>query len=430
MTVHVRPITTQKNATDIFIGGCSLNDLANEYGTPLYVLDEATIRHNCQLFTKTLTKNYPDFTIAYASKAGLNIGISNIIASENLGADVVSGGELFTVLNSHISKDKIYFHGNNKSAEELELAIRHNVRIVVDNPFELTLIESIATQHNRTAHIMFRIKPGIEAHTHEYIKTGHIDSKFGLPLDDVLPLIERVSKGNWGTFIGIHAHIGSQIFDTQPYHDLMTILVKFMMTIKTATQLDTLELNCGGGFGIQYLDTDNAPNVPDIISQMATDLASHCEKNALLNPKLIFEPGRSIIANAGVTLYSVGATKPIANGPHYLFVDGGMADNPRPMMYQSDHTFDVVSPTTDQRTEYKIAGKFCESGDILAHSVSLPTVQPNDTIVVYGTGAYNYSMASNYNRFCKPAMVLVNSGTPRLLVKRETYSDIIQYDVP
>lgn len=427
---RIRPITTTKGAQDIFVGGCSLNELAATYGTPLYVLDESTIRSNCQLFTHILAEHYPNFTVAYASKAGLNIGISNLIASENLGADVVSGGELYTVLNSDIDPEKVYFHGNNKSREELSLAIENHIRIVVDNPFELALIETIASDLNKKALIMFRIKPGIEAHTHEYIKTGHIDSKFGLPFEEILPLIQTVDQSEWATFIGIHAHIGSQIFDIQPYYDLVSILVSFMESIKNVTGKDILELNCGGGFGIQYTDNEQAPDIAEIILQMATELKLLCQEKKLERPKLVFEPGRSIIANAGVTLYSVGATKYVSGGSNYLFVDGGMADNPRPMMYQSKYTFDILNPKTPNRMDYKIAGKFCESGDILADNVSLPIASVDDIIVVYGTGAYNYSMASNYNRFCKPAMVLVNNESHRLLVKRETYQDIIQYDIP
>ncbi len=425
---RIRPITFKKSANNIVIGGCRLSDLADTYGTPLYVLDEATIRHNCQLFTRVLTEHYPNFTIAYASKAGLNIGISNVIASEGIGADVVSGGELFTVLNSHIDRQKIYFHGNNKSITELSLAIDHDIRIVVDNDYELQLIKSIATEKKKTALIMFRVKPGIEAHTHDYIKTGHIDSKFGLEFDQILPLIQTVADSNWGHFIGIHAHIGSQIFDINPYYDLVSILVGFIDQIHTELGLDVDELNCGGGFGIQYTEQDDAPDISSIVLKMATELKLLCDEKKRPHPKLIFEPGRSIIANAGVTLYGVGATKKVPGGQNYLFIDGGMADNPRPMMYQSEYTFDIVSPSTTDQIDYTIAGKFCESGDILAKNIRLPIAKPNEHIVVYGTGAYNYSMASNYNRFCKPAMVLVHNGSSTILIQRETYEDIIRYD--
>ena len=427
---RIRPMTFKKSANDIIIGGCPLSQLAADYGTPLYVLDEATIRNNCQLFTNVLNEHYPNYTIAYASKAGLNIGISNVLASEGIGADVVSGGELFTVLNSHIDPNKIYFHGNNKSIKEIALAVDHNIRIVVDNTYELELIESIATEKNKRAQIMFRVKPGIEAHTHEYIKTGHIDSKFGLEFKEILPLIDTVSKSKWGSFIGIHAHIGSQIFDINPYYDLISILVDFIGQIKRDLGYDVQELNCGGGFGIQYTEDDQAPDISKIILQMATELKLLCDEKKYPHPKLIFEPGRSIIANAGVTIYGIGATKTVPGGKNYLFIDGGMADNPRPMMYQSEYTFDIVAPSTTDQATYTIAGKFCESGDILAKNIKLPIAKPNEHIVVYGTGAYNYSMASNYNRFCKPAMVLVHNGSSRVLIQRETYEDIIRYDAP
>ena len=425
---HIRPISFKKSADDIFVGGCSLTELATTYGTPLYVLDEATIRSNCQQFSKILTEHYPNFTIAYASKAGLNIGIANLIASEGIGADVVSGGELYTVLKSNIDPTKVYFHGNNKSSQELELAIDHNIRIVVDNAHELSLIQSIAESKQKKALIMFRIKPGIEAHTHEYIKTGHNDSKFGLEFTETLPLISMVHQSKWGQFIGIHSHIGSQIFDITPYYDLISILVGFIDTIYTDLNIEVEELNCGGGFGIQYTSHDAPPDISKLILQMATELKLLCDEKKRRRPKVVFEPGRSIIANAGVTLYTVGGIKKIDGGTHYLFIDGGMADNPRPMMYQSEYTFDIIRPSTSDQSTYTIAGKFCESGDILAKNIPLPTAKPNEHIVVYATGAYNYSMASNYNRFCKPAMVLVNQNKSRLLIKRETYEDIIRYD--
>lgn len=424
----IYPHSFQKLQDDIKIGGCSLKHLAEEYGTPLYVLDEGTIRDNCQLFTRTLTEHYPNFTIAYASKANLNIGIANIIAAENCGADVVSGGELFTVLKSNIDPAKVYFHGNNKSKSELELAIDHDIRIVVDNHYEISLIKEIALAKNKQALIMFRVKPGIEAHTHEYIKTGQIDSKFGIEFDDALPLIKTIYDSNWAKFIGIHAHIGSQIFDIDPYQDLVAILVQFMAKVKSTYNIEINELNCGGGFGIKYTDDDNAPDIKQIILNMVNELSLLCESKDLKKPKVIFEPGRSIIANAGVTLYSVGATKDIENIKNYIFVDGGMADNPRPIMYQAKYSFDIVSPSSPDRKKYSIAGKFCESGDILADDIQLPIVKPNDYVVVYGTGAYNYSMASNYNRFCKPAMVLIKDGTSKCIIRRETFEDIIRYD--
>jgi diaminopimelate decarboxylase len=424
----VRPTTFQKLATDIMVGDCSLTELAHTYGTPLYILDEQTIRKNCQQFTQTLTKHYPDATVAYASKAALNIGIANIVASENCGADVVSGGELYTVLKSNIDKTKIYFHGNNKSKEELDLAITHNIHIIVDNPYELSLIETIATEKNTPANILFRIKPGIEAHTHEYIKTGHIDSKFGLTLTEALPLIQQVHASEWGEFLGIHAHIGSQIFDTQPYQDLITILVDAIKTLKNDHNIPVKQLNCGGGFGIQYKESDQAPDIPQLLAKMIDIFKTQCNAQSIPLPHLIFEPGRSIIANAGLTLYTVGAIKEIPNVKDYIFIDGGMADNPRPIMYQAEYTYDIVNPTSPDRKPYAIAGKFCESGDILAHNIELPIVKPNDHLVVYGTGAYNYSMASNYNRFCKPAMVLLNNGNSKLIVQRETYADIVQHD--
>ena len=311
--MNIYPHEFKKLPDDILIGNCSLTSLAKEFGTPLYILDEQTIRNNCRLFTHLLTEHYPNFAIAYASKANLNIGIANLIASENCGADVVSEGELYTILKSDIDLNQVYFHGNNKSVNELTLALKHNIRIVVDNDYELSLIESIAKSLNRTALILFRIKPGIEAHTHKYIKTGQFDSKFGLDFEDTLPLIKTVHDSSWGKFLGIHAHIGSQIFDIDPYFDLISILVTYMSKIKSIYNIDTTELNCGGGFGIKYTDLDNAPDIKTIILSMVTELKLLCETKKLSLPKVIFEPGRSIIANAGATVYTTGAIKRIAN---------------------------------------------------------------------------------------------------------------------
>jgi diaminopimelate decarboxylase len=426
---QIHPLTFKKTPNDLWIGGCSLTSLAETYGTPLYVLDESTIIKNCRSFTESLSRTTSEFTIAYASKAGLTIGLSNLLASEKMGADVVSGGELYTILNSKIDPQKVYFHGNNKSKQELDFAITNNIRLVVDNAHELEQIIDIATQKKVYALVMFRIKPGIEAHTHEYIKTGHIDSKFGFEFNEALPLIIQTSSLKWVEFIGIHSHIGSQIFDKSPYIDLAKIMVDFMANIASHS-IDVKELNLGGGFGVNYTVNDTAPAISNLVSEMANHVINHCKQHNLIPPKLIFEPGRSIIANAGVTLYTVGCIKKVSHGSHYIFIDGGMADNPRPMMYQSQHTFDIVAPTSSKMNTYTIAGKFCESGDIIATNIELPEVTPNQHIVVYGTGAYNYSMASNYNRFCKPAMVLVTNGTAKLMVKRETYADIIRNDMP
>lgn len=427
MTRSNRPITFKKTIDDIVIGGCSLTALAQAYGTPLYVLCDATIRAYCNEF-KQAVRDYPSAIIAYASKANISIGLANILASEGIGADVVSGGELYTILNSNIQHDHIYFHGNNKSMAELELAIDHAVKIVVDNPYELQYIQTICQTKKVKANVMIRLKPGIEAHTHEHIKTGQDTSKFGISLNEAIHIIKAIATSEWLEFIGIHAHIGSQIIDAQPFYDLVNILSRFIHDLNQHHDISVHELNCGGGFGVQYLDSDASPNIPVILQTISKQLLTACHDIGISPPTIIFEPGRSIIATAGVTIYSVGAIKPIPNHHPYLFIDGGMADNPRPMLYQAQHSIDIVSPKTDLKETYTIAGKFCESGDILATNCLLPQAQIQDHIVVYGTGAYNYSMSSNYNRFCKPAMVLLSQGNATPLIRRETLDDVIRYD--
>lgn len=430
VTIAIHPVTFQKIDTTIRIGGCSLADLARDYGTPLYVIDEKTLRTNAQIFTHALSTHYSNYTVAYASKAGINVGLAAMMASENIGADVVSGGELETVLRGGIPSHAIYFHGNNKSSADVQKAIHHNVCIMVDNPTEWDRIQAVSQSLNARPRLMIRITPGIEAHTHEYIKTGHIDSKFGVPFNTALAMIEGLKNNEWCEFEGIHAHIGSQIFDEQPFYDLVDGLIDAMATIRSRTGFECRKINPGGGFGIQYMDTDAGMHIATVIKGMAERIKTQCHHRGLSLPHLVFEPGRSIMGNAGVTLYSVGATKAVEGGSHYVFVDGGMGDNPRPMMYQSKHTVDVISSSNhDGSTTYTIAGKYCESGDILVSDVLLPTVAPGDVVVVYGTGAYNYSMASNYNRFCRPAMVVVGDGAARVLVRRETIEDVIRYDV-
>ncbi len=403
------------------IGGATAAELAKEYGTPLYVVDETTLRDNCRRYTDTLKTHYPDFLVAYAGKANLNIGLLDILASEGLGVDVVSGGELYTALKSRVRPETIVFHGNNKSIEELEFALKSGIRVVADNPQEIETIIKL----NLEARVMLRLKPEIEAHTHDYIKTGHIDSKFGIDKRDYLAIVKELKKHSKIEFLGLHSHIGSQIFDVQPYEDLVQIMVGHMEEVGGVK-----ELNLGGGLGIRYIKDDDPPAIEEVVSKMALALKAACKTKNIPLPKLILEPGRSIVGSAGTTLYTVGAIKPVPGIKEYLFVDGGMADNIRPMMYQAKYTF-ALADKMDQpaKKSYAIAGKYCESGDVLAENVPLPEAAVGDVVAVFGTGAYNYSMASNYNRSCKPAMVVVNEGKSRVLVRRETMEDLIRCDL-
>lgn len=422
------PNSLTKGNNGLQIGGVDIVDLVEQYGSPLYVMDEATLRGNCRLYTQPLTEHYPNSRVLYAGKANLNLPLINIVHSEGMGLDVVSGGELYTALKSNMDPRHIYFHGNNKSVTELRLALKHGVNIVLDNDQELDNIIRL-TQEGLEAKVMIRLKPEIEAHTHEYIKTGQIDSKFGFDKRELGALSQKIAAQSSVHYLGIHSHIGSQIFDTEPFLDSVDIMLGYADTIRNSSGLETRQLNLGGGIGIQYTQADNPPEIPAYMEAVCSKVKDACEERGIEEPMLLFEPGRSIVGNAGITVYTVGTIKDIEGVKTYIFVDGGMADNPRPMMYQAEYTYDLVhQPGGIGVKEYAIAGKFCESGDVLTHKVRLPEVQVGDLLVVYGTGAYNYAMASNYNRAVRPAMVLVSEGTSRELIKRETWDDLMRYD--
>lgn len=424
------PVSYSQNSKgEMCLGGLPLLDIAAEYGTPLYVMDEETIRQNCRRYTRALQDFYPNSKVLYAGKANLNVGLINLVASEKLGLDVVSGGELYTALKSHMDPRAIYFHGNNKSMDELRLAIRHHVTIVVDNDYELKALADLGSDTNPVP-ILLRLKPEIDAHTHAHIKTGQSDSKFGFDKQDLHRVLTFVNEHKSLEFLGIHSHIGSQIFDVEPYEDLVEVMLDFVEMIHRDYGLVTQQLNLGGGIGISYLSEDDPPIIGDVLCVMAKALKEGCEQRRVPLPMLLVEPGRSIVGNAGVTLYSVGAIKEIPDLKTYLFVDGGMADNPRPIMYQAKYSFVLAKePGAIPTHIYAIAGKFCETGDVISHRVRLPEVQVGDVVVVLGTGAYNYAMASNYNRALKPAMVVVGNGEVREWVRRETYDDLIRCDV-
>ncbi len=426
------PVSLTVNAAGQYcLGGLSLVDLAEQYGTPLYIMDEATLSRNCRFYTEALAKHYPNSQVVFAGKANLNLGLLNVLSKENLGVDVVSGGELYTALKSTMKPETIVFHGNNKSHEELTMALQHSIRIVLDNSAELERLIHIAKSLGKKAFVMLRLKPEIEAHTHDYIKTGHIDSKFGIDKYDLNKVITRIlEEPACIQLLGLHSHIGSQIFDIHPFEDLADIMTDHMLAIKNTFGIDIPELNLGGGIGIQYTTQDDPPSIPVYIERMTTRLKACLQKKGLKEPKLFLEPGRSIVATAGVTLYSVGALKDIPGIKTYIFVDGGMADNPRPMLYQSQYTFALANKAAlNPEKTYTIAGKYCESGDVLAKDIPLPQAEVGDTLVVFGTGAYNYTMSSHYNRSAKPAMILVQNQQSRVLVQRETFDDLLRYDM-
>lgn len=428
----LKPITTKINDVgNLEIGGCDLVKLAEKYGTPLYVLDEATIRKICRDY-KDAFKGYPKVNMMYASKALCSSATSALIASEGFGFDVVSSGEIFTVYKSGANMSKVLFNGNNKSYDELSLAIELGVgRISVDNFFELSLLNEIAKSHKKIVNILLRITPGIECHTHEYIQTGHLDSKFGFDLTQIDDAVELIVNDYTNLKLhGLHAHIGSQIFEKTIYGDEIEILVKEIARLDEKFGLKLDEINIGGGLGVKYVEADYPPSTYEVAEIVIKRLYECIEKYKIDAPALFIEPGRSIISTSGVTLYTLGSSKQVPKGKTYFAVDGGMADNARPSMYQAEYDAQIANkPDYELAQTVTVAGRFCESGDILIKNIKLPEIEEGDILCVYNTGAYNYSMASNYNRVQKPAMVLVNNSQSDIIIKRESLEDLIAHDI-
>lgn len=428
----LKPITTKINDDgNLEIGGCDLVKLAEKYGTPLYVLDEATIRKICRDY-KDAFKGYPKVNMMYASKALCSSATSALIASEGFGFDVVSSGEIFTVYKSGANMSKVLFNGNNKSYDELSLAIELGVgRISVDNFFELSLLNEIAKSHKIIVNILLRITPGIECHTHEYIQTGHLDSKFGFDLTQIDDAVELIVNDYTNLKLhGLHAHIGSQIFEKSIYGDEIEILVKEIARLDEKFGLKLDEINIGGGLGVKYVEADYPPSTYEVAEIVIKRLYECIEKYKIDAPALFIEPGRSIISTSGVTLYTLGSSKQVPKGKIYFAVDGGMADNARPSMYQAEYDAQIANkPDYELAQTVTVAGRFCESGDILIKNIKLPEIEEGDILCVYNTGAYNYSMASNYNRVQKPAMVLVNNSQSDIIIKRESLEDLIAHDI-
>lgn len=428
----LKPISSRINeAGNLEIGGCDLTLLAEKYGTPLYVLDEKTIRAVCADYKKAFEK-YPKTNMMYASKALCTSAVARILEEEGFGFDVVSGGEIYTVFKAGVDMKHVLFNGNNKSFDELSLALEVGVgRISVDNFFELALLNEIAASNDKVADILLRITPGIECHTHEYIQTGHLDSKFGFDLTQIDEAIELIKNEYKNLKLhGLHAHIGSQIFETSIYPDEIEIMAREISRIEKKFDLKLNEINIGGGLGVKYTDKDLPPSTFEISELIINKLEKVVKEYGIESPTIFLEPGRSVISTSGVTLYTVGSSKQVPHGTKYVAVDGGMADNPRPSMYQAEYVAEVVNKKeTEELETVTLAGRFCESGDILIKNINLPKLDEGDVICVYNTGAYNYSMASNYNRVQKPAMVLVNNSESEIIVNRENLDDLIAHDI-
>ncbi len=426
------PLTARINSHDCLeIGGCDVKALVQEFGSPLYILDEQTLRTACRQYQDAFKRYYPgESQVLYASKAWSCLAVDAIAGSEGLGIDVVSGGELYTALQAGIHPDKLYLHGNNKSVAELTLALEANCIIVVDNWQELHNLKDLAEEESRTQpiRIMLRLTPGIECHTHEYIRTGHLDSKFGFDPSQMDEVFSFVSQQSALYCIGLHAHIGSQIFENQPHQDLADVMVQ-CWDKATHYGLPVSELNLGGGLGIRYTESDDPPSIEEWVRNICEAIKDAAKAQQLPLPKLLCEPGRSLVGSACVTAYTIGSSKVVPGIRTYVAVDGGMSDNPRPITYQSVYTAVVANRMSEPLTQIvAIAGKHCESGDILLRAANLPQTKPGDLLVIMGTGAYNCSMASNYNRLPRPAAVVVSHGEANLILRRETYQDLIQQD--
>lgn len=413
--------------SELKIGGVPATNLVAQYGTPLYVYDQEQLENNLQSYKQSFKSEKFPTKILYASKAFQTIGMMNLVHEYGFGVDVVSAGELYTALQSNVPVNKIHFHGNNKSTEELRMAFEAGVEhIVCDNVMELAELSELAKEYQQKMKIMFRLNVGIEAHTHEYIVTTHIDSKFGIAYesDDFKECLTILDQQEYLVLEGFHVHIGSQIFEMDAWYAAIDKMVSYLKDFN-----EPLTLNLGGGFGVRYTEEDQPLGIEETMNHLLTYLDEILTKEEVSIKELVIEPGRSLVAEAGYTLYEVGYQKKTPNKTYY-FVDGGMADNIRPSLYQAKYSCDIATHMDAEKTELvTVAGKYCESGDVLIQDTYLPPVKKGDLLVVYATGAYGYSMSSNYNRSTTPAVVFVKNSQVKEIVKRQTLVDLLRNDV-
>lgn len=424
----------QEENGELILGGVGVKTLAAQYGTPLYVMDENVIRSNMRAFKSSMDKYYGGKgLVCYASKAFSCKEIYRIAKEEGIGADVVSIGEMYTAKSVGFPMDQVCFHGNNKTRRELEAALDWGVtRIVVDNLTELHTLSALAKEKGIIAEILLRIKPGIDAHTHNFIRTGQIDSKFGLALEtgEAMEGVKEALAAESVTIRGLHCHIGSQIFSVDPFVHAAEVMMGFLGQIKAETGVELPELNLGGGFGILYTDEDEPVPFGDYMEPVSRAVKASAEKLGLSQPFVLIEPGRSIVGEAGTTLYTVGSVKEIPDIRTYVSVDGGMGDNPRYILYQAKYDMILANRVNEPATEtVTVAGRCCESGDLLGENVPLAPAKPGDLLAVFATGAYNYSMASRYNRVGIPPVVMVKDGASRVIVRGESLEDLVRNDL-
>jgi diaminopimelate decarboxylase len=416
----------------LVLGGCDVADLAEEYGTPLYIFDEDTLRERCRTFLREFRDRYPATRVVYASKAFINTAMAHLFQSEGIGLDVVSGGELAIAQRAEFPAEDIYLHGNNKGADELRMALDYRIgAVVVDGLGELELLGRLATERGVTQDIMLRLSPGVDPHTHAHTTTGILDSKFGIPIQtgqaaEAMTAALQMSNVN---LIGLHFHLGSPIFQLQPYEDATNIALEFAARfVNQGFSLTTF--SPGGGFAISYMRDQHPPQIAEYAQVITDALRDGCQRYSLPLPTLLIEPGRAIVGPAGVALYRVGAIKQIPGIRTYVSVDGGMGDNIRPALYDAEYEALVANHMEEQPEQVvAIAGKFCESGDILVRNAFIPSVAYGDLIAIPAAGAYAPAMASNYNMSGRPPIVLVKDGQGRLIRRRETFEDLMALDV-
>jgi len=428
------PLAAQVNNQGyLLIGGCNVVDLAEEFGTPLYLFDESTLRYRCREFKDEFCKYYPDNLVIYASKAFLNRALALIFKEEGLGLDVVSGGELSIAHSVDFPMDKVYFHGNNKTPEELNLALDWGVgRIVVDNFYELELLNKLAGERGISQDILLRLTPGVDPHTHQYTTTGTIESKFGFPLatgQGEEAVNQALSASNLN-LLGFHFHLGSPVSEIQPYELAMEIVLRFAQEMGKKFELNLSEFDIGGGFAIPYILDSEVPTIAGYARALTGKLNGLISGLGLSRPRLIIEPGRSIVGQAGVALYKVGAVKEIPGIKKYVCVDGGISDNIRPALYGAKYEALVANKAfVEERELVTIAGKLCQSGDILIRDINLASAHPGDIIAIPVCGAYSIPMSSNYNAMPKPAIAMAKEGKVHLIRRRETYQDMMNLDL-
>jgi diaminopimelate decarboxylase len=424
---------TQRITADgiLEIGGCSAVDLARQFGTPLYVLDEAYLRDTCRRYRAAFESRYPRVHISFSSKVFTTMAISRIVEQEGLGVDVSSGGELYTALQAGVAPDSIVMHGNNKSRREMEMAVSHHVgRVGIDYVEEIDALQNVAASYDTVVDILLRIAPGVTADTHTHIQTGRVDTKFGLPIVDgaAVAAVSKALKAPNLRLRGINCHIGSQILDTAPFVEAAQMMVGFAAHLKQDLGYTIEDLDIGGGLGVRYLPTDQPPSLDDYAEALTGTVKSSCAKHNLPLPRLLQEPGRSLIGEAAVTLYTIGVLKDIPGIRTYVAVDGGLSDNPRPALYGAKYSAVVANKASQPLTRtVTVSGKHCET-DTLIQDLQVPDIAAGDILAVQTTGAYNYSMASNYNRFPRPAVVTVANGRADVIVARETLEDLIEQD--